>query len=117
MNGKIIKIGGSRTGLEKRTVSYLCGHHTLERGGSGKMSITNAFIYNTFEFYLKLGYKIEMYAFLIPKAKVNIEILGKIKTIDAQVYHVYESEFMSLYKKRTGHYPFLSDNSDPKFRI
>ena len=116
LNNKIIKIGGSRVGLKNRVGSYLCGHHTKERGGSGKMSVTNAFIYNTFEFYLKLGYKLEMYAYEIPEVKITIDILNKKKEEFPQLYHIYESEFKSKYKKETGHYPFLSDNSDPDYR-
>lgn len=55
INGMIVKIGGTRTGLNKRIVSYLCGHHIKERNKSGYCSKTNGFIYNTFEFYLNLG--------------------------------------------------------------
>jgi hypothetical protein len=53
MNGYIIKIGGTRTGLKERCGSYLCGHHIEERDKSGDCSKTNAYIYNTFEFYLR----------------------------------------------------------------
>ena len=53
INGRVIKIGGTRTSLKDRCCSYLCGHHTLERGKSGKNSPTNAFIYNTLLFYLQ----------------------------------------------------------------
>ena len=53
INNYIVKIGGTRNGLKDRTNSYLCGHYILERGKSGKCSITNAFIYNTFDFYLQ----------------------------------------------------------------
>ena len=52
INNRIVKIGGTRTGLKERTGSYLCGHHVEERGKSGDCSKTNGFIYNTFEFYL-----------------------------------------------------------------
>ena len=53
MNDYIIKIGGTRTGLKERCGSYLCGHHVEERDKSGDCSKTNAYIYNTFEFYLR----------------------------------------------------------------
>ena len=58
INDRIVKIGGTRTGLKGRVASYLCGHHIEERGKSGDCSKTNGFIYNTFEFYLSLGCKI-----------------------------------------------------------
>jgi len=32
INDRIVKIGGTRVGLKGRTASYLCGHHTKERG-------------------------------------------------------------------------------------
>lgn len=48
----IVKIGGTRTGIKSRIISYLCGHYTQEQGKSGNCSNTNAFIYNTFLFYL-----------------------------------------------------------------
>lgn len=116
MNDKIIKIGGSRVGLKERVGSYLCGHHTRERGGSGKMSVTNAFIYNTFEFYLKQGYRLEMYGYKIPTAYTHIDLFGKTLKVPAQVFHIYEAEVLSVYKKQVGHNPILSDNSDPNFR-
>ena len=67
INGMIVKIGGTRTGLKGRKGSYLCGHHIKEREKSGDCSKTNGFIYNTFEFYLKLGCKIQMYGYELPK--------------------------------------------------
>lgn len=53
INDHIVKIEGTRTCLKDRCISYLCGHHTTDRGKSGKCSGTNAYIYNTFYFYLK----------------------------------------------------------------
>ena len=46
INGNIVKIGGTRTGLKGRVASYLCGHHIEERGKSGDCSKTNGFIYS-----------------------------------------------------------------------
>jgi hypothetical protein len=31
INKRIVKIGGTRTGLSGRCASYLCGHHIQER--------------------------------------------------------------------------------------
>ena len=52
INNRIVKIGGTRSGIKGRIISYLCGHHIEERGKSGDCSKTNGFIYNTFEFRL-----------------------------------------------------------------
>lgn len=116
VNDQIVKIGGTRTGLKNRVASYLCGHHIEERGKSGDCSKTNAFIYNTFEFYLNLGCKIEMHGYKLPKTEFNIEIFGKQTTITAQTYHAYESTFLEDYKKNYNEYPILSDNCDPSYK-
>jgi len=116
INGRIVKIGGTRTGLKGRVSSYLCGHHIEERGKSGDCSKTNGFIYNTFEFYLSLGCKIEMYGYELPKTEFTIEIFGKETKITAQTYHAYESTFLEDYKKNYDDYPILSDNCDPDYK-
>ena len=116
INGMIVKIGGTRTGLKGRVASYLCGHHIEERGKSGDCSKTNGFIYNTFEFYLQLGCKIEMYGYELPKTQIEIEIFGKKFEITAQTYHAYESTFLGDYKKIYNKYPLLNDNCDPDYK-
>jgi hypothetical protein len=116
INGRIVKIGGTRTGLKGRIASYLCGHHIEERGKSGDCSKTNGFIYNTFEFYLQLGCKIEMYGYELPKTEINIDIFGKPTKVIAQTYHAYEATFLEDYKKNYNEYPLLSDNCDPDYK-
>jgi hypothetical protein len=116
INDRIVKIGGTRTGIKGRVASYLCGHHIEERGKSGDCSKTNGFIYNTFEFYLRLGCKIEMYGYELPKTEITIEIFGKETKITAQTYHAYESTFLEDYKKKYNEYPVLSDNCDPDYK-
>ena len=116
INGRIVKIGGTRKGIKERTGSYLCGHHTQERGKSGDCSKTNGFVYNTFLFYLQLGCKIEMYGYELPKAEITIEIFGKEKKISAQTYHAYETTFLEDYKNNNNEYPTLNDNCDPSYK-
>jgi hypothetical protein len=116
INNRIVKIGGTRTGLQSRATSYLCGHHIKERKKSGYCSKTNGFIYNTFEFYLNLDCKIKMMAYKLPTTEVNIDIFGVQKKINAQTFHAYESVFLEDYKKNFGIYPFLNDNCDPKYK-
>lgn len=116
INGIIVKIGGTRTGLKGRVNSYLCGHHIEERGKSGDCSKTNGFIYNTIQFYLNLGCKIQMYGYELPKTEITIEIFGKKTKIIAQTYHAYESTFLEDYKKNYNEYPILSDNADPDYK-
>jgi len=113
---RIVKIGGSRTGLADRFSSYLCGHHIPERAKSGDCSKTNGFVYNTFDFYLGLGAKIQMYGMKIPRTAMTVDILGTRVEIVAQTYHAYESCFLENYKKQYGRIPFLCDNGDPAYR-
>lgn len=116
INGMIVKIGGTRTGLKGRVSSYLCGHHVEERGKSGDCSKTNGFIYNTFEFYLKLGCNIQMYGYELPKTEIIINIFDKETKIIAQTFHAYESTFLEDYRKKYNEYPILSDNCDPDYK-
>jgi len=106
INGMIVKIGGTRTGLKGRVASYLCGHHIEERGKSGDCSKTNGFIYNTFDFYLRLGCKIQMYGYELPTTEITIKIFGKETKIMAQTYHAYETRFLEDYKKNIRITPF-----------
>jgi hypothetical protein len=116
INDRIVKIGGTRTGIKGRAASYICGHYIEERGKSGDCSKTNGFIYNTFEFYLSLGCKIQMYGYELPKTEITIEIFGKETKITAQTYHAYESRFLEDYKTEYSEYPILSDNCDPDYK-
>ena len=115
MNNRIIKIGGTRNGLKSRCSSYLCGHHTVERGKSGKCSVTNAKVYNTFEFYLNHieNVNLELYGYQLPVSTKNYDIWGENVEIIVQTYHKYESMLLQKYKKQNGKFPVLSDNADP----
>jgi hypothetical protein len=116
IDGFVVKIGGTRTGLKDRTGSYLCGHHTIDRGGSGKCSVTNAYIYNTFDHYVERGCDIQMHGFKIPQSTIMIPVWGKDTEVVPQVYTAYETGALEAYKNAIGHYPALSDNSDPTQR-
>ena len=116
IDDRIVKIGGTRIGIKGRITSYLCGHHIKERGKSGDCSKTNGIIYNTFEFYLNLGCKIQMYGYKLPKTEITIEIFDKKTKITAQTYHAYESTFLEDYKKYYNEYPILSENCDPDYK-
>lgn len=116
INKKIVKIGGTRTGLKGRVDSYLCGHYTKERGKSGSCSNTNAFIYNTFEYYLKNGNIIEMYGYKLPDVTHPVNILDKKINILVQTYHAYETIFLEDFKLTYNNYPQLNDNCDPNYK-
>ena len=116
MDGHVVKIGGTRDGLGSRWASYLCGHHTAERGKSGKCSVTNAHIYNTLEHHLRQGRRVEMYGYKLPVTCVTQNILGEAVTFSVQTYHKYESKFIQAFKEAHGANPVLSDNADPEYK-
>ena len=116
VNDRIVKIGGTRTGLKGRASSYLCGHHIEERGKSGDCSKTNGYIYNTFYFYLLNNANIKMYGFQIPVVKQVYNILDRNCEIKLQTYHAYESIYIEDFKQLYGETPFLCDNSDPNYQ-
>lgn len=114
INGNIVKFGGTRDGLKGRIGSYLSGHHTVSRGGKDKMSVTNAYIYNTFEFYINLGYEIKMYGLKLPETTVTHNILGDDVNIFVQTYHAYEAKYLSDFIQNY-YTPFLCNNKDPTY--
>ena len=115
----IIKIGGTKTGMKARIGSYHCGHCIPERkkrNGKpypGKMSVTNAYIYNTIYEYLQKGDKFSLYFYPIPDIIVTKKVFGKTKTFIVQCYDEYEKEALDLYKGVAKEFPILSDNSHP----
>lgn len=117
VDGNIVKIGGTRAGLKSRCGSYLSGHHIPERKGSRDCSKTNAFIYNTFEFYLKMGFEIEMYGYRVEPQVLSVPIFDdELIQVTAQVFHAYESRYIERFKRTYGFLPALCDNSDPNYR-
>ena len=113
---RVVKIGGTRDGLYGRQSSYMCGHHTSDRGKSGKCSVTNAHLYNTFDHYIRAGHVVEMWACEIPAVEATVDIWGTMTKIRTQAYTAYETGAMDAYSREAGHYPPLSDNSDPSHR-
>lgn len=116
-NGKIMKIGGTRVSMKERFGSYLCGHHVPQREKSGKMSVTNAYLYHTIEADLldNEDSNWELYTFPLPPQEITVDFMGKKRVIRAQIYHGLESHAIEEYRKITGSNPQFSANSDPKY--
>ena len=112
VNGRIVKIGCTRTSMYARCGSYLAGHGIPEITG-GTACSTNAFIYWTFVWLLTHGKKIEMYAAELPKAVVIQSFFGFEEEIETQVCHRWERRAMLEYQKQFGKLPPLSSNYDP----
>lgn len=122
-NDKIIKIGGTRTGMKNRWSSYLCGYfvpqRTKKNGTSylGKMSVTNAYLYHTIEQDLLTTQSTwTIYIWKLPNKKYTENILGKNVEIISQTFHAYETRCIEKYKELTGHIPLLSSNCDPRYK-
>jgi len=122
-DGKIMKIGGTRTGMKARWTSYLCGHCVRERKKSngkhypGKMSVTNAYLYHTIEEDILSNNSLwEIWCWKLPKISLITEILDEKIDLVPQVYHIFESKCMNKFKSITGHIPQFSKNCDPKYK-
>ena len=112
VNGRIAKIGCTRTSLQSRCGSYLAGHGIKEITG-GTADSTNAFVYWTFVWLLAQGKKIEMWSAEIPKAIVVQEFFDLEEEIETQTCHRWERKAMLLFEKQFGNLPPLSLNYDP----
>ncbi len=116
INNKIVKIGGTKVGMKGRINSYLCGHCTSDRKKAngkhypGKMSVTNAYIYNTILYYLLSDCDIQLWFYPIQDTIIEIDIFGEKKKISVQNYDYYEQKALNEYKKIMGNYPPLSNN-------
>lgn len=123
-NGKIMKIGGTRTGMKKRWNSYLCGYCVPQRIQKktgkpfpGKMSVTNAHLYHTIEDSLLEGDEWSFYTWMLPPSTFTRTMPdGTVSVIKAQTYHAYESWAIEQFKSLTEHIPQLCNNSDPLYR-
>jgi len=118
-NGKIIKIGGTKTGMKERIVSYYCGHYITgmkKKNGDvceGKMSITNAYIYWTIYENLRQGNTFNVYVYAIPDEIIEMDIFNTRVNVPVQTYDAYEAAVLNMYRSTMGHYPVLSDNGHP----
>ena len=119
-NNYIIKIGGTKVGMQGRITSYLCGHCIPERKKKngeyypGKMSVTNAYIYNTIYQYLLSGQgQFHLYFYPIEDIEVSKEVFGQQCVFKVQSYDEYEKVALLNYRGIVGDFPILSDNCHP----
>tara|TARA_Y100000591_G_C21794465_1_gene678496 strand:+ start:673 stop:1290 length:618 start_codon:yes stop_codon:yes gene_type:complete len=115
-DNKVMKIGGTRTSMKERFGSYLCGFHVIERGKSGKMSVTNAHIYHSIEKdLLETNSTWCFWVWDLPRTEIRVPIFDETVTVVAQTYHAYESCCIKKFKNLTGSIPILCDNCDPNY--
>lgn len=110
---KIMKIGGTRTGLAGRCASYLCGRPEFRKNGT--CSTTNYILYASILNLLKDNRKVEMYAKKLNKYKIRVCEFEIDLEMDVQVFHAFETKMLEKYKEQSGKYPILSSNSDKRF--
>lgn len=119
-NDYIIKIGGTKVGMQGRITSYLCGHCIPERKKKngenypGKMSVTNAYIYNTiYHYLLNSTGEFHLYFYPIQDIEVTNNVFGQQCVFKVQSYDEYEKVALLKYKEMVGEFPILSDNCHP----
>ena len=104
IDGKIVKIGGTYTGMKKRHGSYNCG--TRKARAKGTCSVTN-FDITEYQFTaLRQGKTVEWYVFDVPLAETTINLpWGDEIKYDAKTYMKYESSLCHKYASLRGAVP------------
>jgi hypothetical protein len=99
IDGYIVKIGSTTTSIKERIKSYNCGKENYRKNGT--CSTTNYFILQSF---LKIGKKIEIFAYYPETFEINI--FGDLKKDIPFPPKEYEKVLLS-YLKEEGELPYL----------
>jgi len=106
----VIKIGMTDSTLASRFSSYQAG--TLKAREKGTCSVTNYHVSEVLRTVLaSMGDKVKIYALKVPHCEIEQEVLGESQIVRQKMAHVYETRLLSLYKKFTGRFPCLSNNT------
>ena len=107
IDGKIVKIGGTYTGMKKRHGSYNCG--TRKARAKGTCSVTN-FDITEYQFTaLVQGKTVEWYVFDVPLAETTVNLpWGDEISYNAKTYMKYESSLSHKYAALKGAVPPLN---------
>jgi len=107
IDGKIVKIGGTYTGMKKRHGSYNCG--TRKARAKGTCSVTN-FDITEYQFTaLVQGKTVEWYVFDVPLAETTVNLpWGDEISYNAKTYLKYESSLTHKYAELRGSVPPLN---------
>tara|TARA_R110002074_G_scaffold139425_1_gene285146 strand:+ start:208 stop:783 length:576 start_codon:yes stop_codon:yes gene_type:complete len=113
VNGKVVKIGGTETGLAKRWGSYNNGTKKI-RMGAGNGSVTNYYIIQALKAALKQGYIVEWYFKKMDYIEEEVELYsGEViqnRLYPNGQYKDHEKDLLSYYESITGFHPVLSSN-------
>jgi hypothetical protein len=107
--GRVVKIGGTYTGMAKRHKSYNCG--TRKARKKGTCSVTNYHITEAQYAAIRNGKQVEWYVFDVPLQKMKAKVWNDDEVISPKVYTFWESKLCEKYKNITGHRPILSKNA------
>ena len=114
INGKVVKIGGTETGLSKRWASYHNGTEKI-RKDAGNGSVTNYYIIQALKAALKQGYTVEWYFkkmdYIVEEIKLYSGEVVKNRIYLNGQYKDHEKDLLNYYETITGSYPVLSSNS------
>ena len=109
IDGKVAKIGGTKTGMKGRFSSYQCG--TRKARAKGTCSVTNYNITEAQYTALQCGSRVEWFVYDIPPVVQELDVFGETHSVVSSVFTKYEAVLLSRYKELTGGFPLLSSNS------
>ena len=107
--GRVVKIGGTYTGMAKRHQSYNCG--TRKARKKGTCSVTNYHITEAQYAAIRNGKQVEWYVFDVPPQEVETKIWNNTKKVSPKFYTFWEADLCQMYKEIAGHRPILSKNA------
>jgi hypothetical protein len=113
IDGKIVKIGGTLTGLAKRWGSYNNGTDKIRKGASNG-SCANYYVTTAIKAALNNGHSVEWYYKKLNYEIRTLNIYGIEITENVCVdggYKIHEKALLTFYKNKTNNYPKLSKNS------
>ena len=109
VEGRIAKIGMTEKTLASRFSSYQAG--TRKNRNKGTCSVTNFYCSEFIRECLTKGWKIELYAYSVPKQRFEIDVMGSTTEVVGKYAYVFEDAFLREHKNTHGTLPPLCRNS------
>ncbi len=107
-NNKVIKIGGTRTGMKKRMGSYKCGTRRYRKKGT--CATTNYHLMEAMYAALMEGKQVDFYVYKVPTIQTTQEVFGETKTIETSMFTHFESRLIEVFTDVNGTRPVMSPN-------
>ena len=109
IDGRIVKIGMTTTGLSKRWGSYNNGTPEI-REGKGSGSTTNYNVVQPLKIAIEEGRNVEWYCWAPPVKTYTNEAWGYTEEVQAKDPEWYENLLLTMYEEEFGKKPHLSSN-------